>query len=99
MMLTLVGAETTPRAHDHDQDSAQVWSVAATLGSWAPPLRTVGSLGSRPFSFDAVHAGSRVLPLVAVRPHSLRDASPGTESSPSRLVGFRVAALALSPPL
>ena len=37
--------------------------------------------------------------FLAVRELSLRDASPGSESSPSRLVGFRVAALAISPPL
>ena len=77
-----LSTETTPTA------PARIPAVAATTkqkptaprrpspfaqrGSWAPSLLCT----------DATHAVSRVPRLVAFRPHSLRDASPRSKSSP-----------------
>ena len=82
----------------HAEDLARIPAVAATtctsqwrrdarvLGSL--PLHALGSLGPLPWCRH--HAGLRVPLFVAVRSLSLRDASPGSESSPpGRLSGRR----------
>ena len=63
------------------RDNPQQQMAPRRWGSRVPSLRTVGSLGPRPFSYAEVHAGLRA-PLLAVRPRSLWDASPGVMSQP-----------------
>ena len=48
------------------RDNPQQQMAPRRRGSRVPSLRTVGSLGPRPFSYAEVHAGSRVLRLLAV---------------------------------
>ena len=60
-------------------------SLKESASAWPQQMapRRPGFSGPFPSQcVDAAHAGSRVTRLVAVRPRSLRDASPGSESSP-----------------
>ena len=92
--LQICGVEGLDRVALDELEEADVWEArlrfprqpASTNGATTPEF-------SAPFPSQCVgaaHAGSRATRLVAVRPRSLRDASPGSESSPpGRLSGRR----------
>ena len=87
------GTSTTLSKNMHDSGP----TVAATTrySKWRHDAGVVGSLpfaqwghwAPAPFRTDAVHAGLRVLLLVAVRTQSLWDASPGVMSQPPWSLG------------
>ena len=105
---TRLKAKTLPMFRVASADRKRTTGVSSDMNSKPCPRRDPSVARRRKRSVSGCHAPPLVaiptlvreyLLFLAVWELSLRDASPGSESSPSRLVGFRVAALALSPPL